>query len=173
LKQAVGATHGSVYERGMLTAGWQQQSSKQSLSNSNQREPMLRTYKGSCHCGAVRYEADIDLSAGTGKCNCSICRKSRAWGALIKPEAFRLVAGEDQLSDYQFGSKQGHRMFCKHCGLQPFSYGHVPEIGGDFVSVNVACLDDVPDQELAALSVRYSNGRDNDWMNPPVETGYL
>ena len=134
---------------------------------------MLKTYHGSCHCGAVTFEADLDLSAGTGRCNCSICTKRRAWGVNIKPDAFRLIQGDEALSDYQFGTFSGHHRFCSKCGCAPFGDGHVEAIGGDFVSIAVNCLDDVTPEELANAPVRYSNGRDNRWFEPPAITAYL
>ena len=134
---------------------------------------MKKTYHGSCHCGAVRFAAEIDLAAPSLRCNCSYCLKIRCWASLVPPTAFRLLAGAADLSEYRFGAGRERHYFCRHCGVRPFGRGHIEEIGGDYVSVKLACLDDVDPAELAEVPVRYFDGRADNWWNAPTETRHL
>lgn len=60
---------------------------------------MLKLYSGGCHCGAVRFEAQIDISAGTGKCNCTLCTKMRLWSVKVAAARFLCISGEAALTD--------------------------------------------------------------------------
>lgn len=136
---------------------------------------MNKTHHGSCHCGAVKYQATLDLAEGTGRCNCSWCTKARTWNAGVAPANFKLLAGEGELTDYgkEWPGGSVHHLFCKHCGVYVYGHGHIPEMGGDFVGIHVNTLDDASVDELMSGPLRYANGRDDDWMSPPADTRHL
>ena len=77
---------------------------------------MISTYHGSCHCGAVRFEADLDLSAGTGRCNCSICRRYGTLWSYYAPKDVRISAGQDETARYLWGKRHLEFHRCRHCG---------------------------------------------------------
>ncbi|RFA27336.1 aldehyde-activating protein [Alkalilimnicola ehrlichii] len=131
----------------------------------------MKIYHGSCHCGAVRFECGADLAAGTSRCNCSICSKTRFWKVIVGTDAFRLLSGGEALTEYHFGSRTVAHLFCSRCGVKPFGHGEID--GNRFYAINVACLDDVAPEQLAALPVNYEDGRHDRWDAPPAETGYL
>ncbi|AKT40460.1 GFA family protein [Chondromyces crocatus] len=120
-----------------------------------------RTHRGSCHCGNLTFEVDLDLSEGATRCNCSICTKLASLSAIVKPDAFRLVLGKERLSIYEWGAKVSRRYFCSRCGIHAFARGHLAELGGDYVGVNLNCLDDA---ELSRLETTYWDGRHNNWQ---------
>lgn len=122
---------------------------------------------GSCHCGAVRFEVQLDPEAGGSRCNCTICTKVAQTGAIAKPDALRLLAGEDSLSTYEWGGKTSRRFFCKHCGVHVFARGHLKELGGDYTSVNLNALDDL---DVSTLKTIYWDGRHNNWYAGPRPT---
>lgn len=132
---------------------------------------MLKTCTGSCHCGVVRFEADIDLSEPTYRCNCSICSRSRFWPAIVKPESFRLLSGEWELNQYLFNTRRNEHYFCKRCGVRPFGIGNTPD-GHRIYGVNLGCLENVAPEELAAAPIVYIDGK-HDQHSAPAITSYL
>jgi hypothetical protein len=117
-------------------------------------------HTGGCHCGAVRFEVELALGAGGAMCNCTVCTKIAQVGAIVPPSAFTLVSGEDSLSTYAWGGKISHRKFCKHCGIHGFAFGHLEVLGGDYVSINLNCLDDF---DRGAIAIGHWDGRHNNW----------
>jgi hypothetical protein len=122
------------------------------------------THPGSCHCGAVRFQVQLERPGGGSRCNCSICTKTSMTSAIVKPAAFKLLGGEDSLSWYEWGGKTARRFFCKHCGVQCFARGYLVEVGGDYVSINLNAIDDL---DVAELAMVYWDGRHDNWHAGP------
>ncbi len=133
---------------------------------------MLKTYTGSCHCGAVRFEADLDLTQNTYRCNCSICRRSRFWPAVAKADGFRLLAGAELLTEYRFNSQKNQHFFCQVCGVRSFGIGNDTPIG-KMVGVNLGCLEGVSEEELSKLPIIYVDGLHDRWAERPEFFAHL
>jgi hypothetical protein len=113
-----------------------------------------KTYTGGCHCGKVRYEVTTDLKAVLS-CNCSICSKTGSLLSFTPADQFKLLCGDDGLTDYQFNKKRIHHLFCKSCGIRSFAKGIGPD-GAEMRAVNVRCLDGV---DIGALTLTHFDGR--------------
>jgi hypothetical protein len=74
--------------------------------------------RGSCLCGAVRYEIDGALEA-IHHCHCSLCRKAHGAAfssyAAAPAASFRFTSGEDRVRRYR-SSEPVERAFCGECG---------------------------------------------------------
>jgi hypothetical protein len=133
---------------------------------------MLKTYTGSCHCGAVRFEADLDLTQSSYRCNCSICRRNRFWPAIATPEHFRLLAGRDQLTEYLFNTRKNQHFFCKICGVRPFGVGNDTPIGTMY-GVNIGCLEGINEEDLSKIPITYVDGMNDKWQQPPTFVSHI
>jgi len=127
---------------------------------------MLQSYRASCHCGRVVVQAELDLSQPSFRCNCSICRRNRFWPAVARPEGFRLLSGEADLTKYVFGSRKNHHFFCKHCGVRVFGVGNDTPIGTMY-GIHLGCLEDVTDEELSRIPITYVDGMHDRWDAMP------
>jgi hypothetical protein len=129
------------------------------------------TYRGSCHCGAVRFEADLDLAQPSFRCNCSICRRTRFWPAVARPEQFRLLAGESELTEYLFHTRKNQHFFCRHCGVRAFGVGNDTPVG-KMIGVNIGCLEGMSEEVLSRIPITRVDGM-HDRFDAPAFAAHL
>ena len=99
----------------------------------------LTLHQGGCHCGAVRFEVDLPPALEAEDCNCSICAMSGNIHVIVPGRRFRLLRGEEALTEYRFGSGQARHLFCRRCGVKSF---YIPRSNPDGYAVTWRCLDD-------------------------------
>jgi hypothetical protein len=96
------------------------------------------TYSGSCHCAAVQFEIVSDFEELT-TCDCSICRLKNAVMVKVHESDFKLLTGEEQLTEYQFHTNTARHFFCKVCGIYTF---HNKRMAPDSYGINIFCMQD-------------------------------
>jgi hypothetical protein len=112
-------------------------------------------YSGSCQCGKVRFDVDTEI-AQVISCNCSRCRRLGALLAAAPKSQFTLLAGKDDLSEFQFNKHLVHHYFCASCGIQPYAEGKGRD-GSDMVMVNVRCLESVDPDSFKVMKFDGAN----------------
>jgi hypothetical protein len=109
-------------------------------------------YTGSCHCGAVRYTVEVDLSQPVIACNCSMCGRSGTLLTFVPVDKFKLEQGSESLTDYLFNKENIHHLFCKVCGIKSFARGSDRK-GNELRAVNARCLAGVDPSKLTIKQV--------------------
>jgi hypothetical protein len=110
--------------------------------------------RGGCHCGAVRFEAEVPQAVEVLDCNCSICAATGSRHLIVPHEDFRLVSGEERLTGYRFGTGTANHLFCSVCGVKSF---YQPRSHPEAWSLNLNALDDA---SALAITVTAFDGRD-------------
>lgn len=102
----------------------------------------MMSYKGRCHCGAVRFTfSGPEIHRGL-RCNCSLCRRKGALMSdfVVAPEDIEIVAAPGALATYTFGSKVAKHHFCARCGVYPF---HQTLRKPGHYRVNLGCVEGI------------------------------
>ena len=112
----------------------------------------MTVWEGSCHCGAVQFRIEADIT-DVYRCDCSLCRMKNVPMTSVHEDQFTLVSGEDVLSEYRWNTGVARHFFCSKCGIYPF---HKKRAMPDHYGVNVNCLHGF---DLSTVGVRQAEGK--------------
>ena len=119
-------------------------------------------HTAACHCGTVRFRLRLaDGFATLRRCTCSYCRMRGAIAVSARLEDIEFLAGEDNLTLYQFNSRTAQHWFCKTCGIYTH---HQRRSDPRQFGINLACIDGVSPFDFAEVPVM-------DGVAHPADTG--
>ena len=96
------------------------------------------TLNGSCHCGAVKFTAELPKGlASARRCTCSICRMRGAVAVTGSIDGFKITQGADKIATYRFNTRVAEHHFCSDCGIYTH---HKRRSNSNELGINVACL---------------------------------
>ena len=112
-------------------------------------------HNGSCHCGKVKYEVENLNLQESITCNCSMCQRKGTVLSFVPAMSFKLLTDKKYLTDYQFGKKMIHHLFCSTCGVTSFAEGKSPD-GTAMIAINLRCIDNL---DLGTIFSKQIDGR--------------
>lgn len=91
---------------------------------------------------------------------------------MAKMDGFRLISGQEMLTEYLFNTKKNQHFFCKVCGVRPFGVGNETPMGKMY-GVNMGCLEGVSEEELSKIPITYVDGMNDRWQYAPEYFAHL
>ncbi|MBY4891360.1 GFA family protein [Rhodobacteraceae bacterium N5(2021)] len=126
---------------------------------------------GQCHCGAVRFTADLtDGLASARRCDCSLCTMRGAVAVSAALDGLTITQGADNLTLYQFNTRVAEHYFCKTCGIYTH---HRRRSNPNEYGVNLACLEGQSPWQLPEITVNDGQQHPNDGGPPNGVAGIL
>jgi hypothetical protein len=128
-------------------------------------------HAGQCHCGAVRFEAQLaDGFNSIRRCTCSYCRMRGAVTVSAQAGGIKLLQGEDVLTSYRFNTGTAQHFFCSRCGIYTH---HQRRSNPRQFGVNVACLEGLSPFDFPEVPVVDGVNHPSDTGQPPRMAGTL
>lgn len=113
---------------------------------------------GSCHCGAVTFEAASEPK-WLVSCNCSICWRLGALWVHAPPAVATVDAPANSTTVYIWGDRGIEFHSCSMCGCTT----HWASVSGERIAVNMRLADP---EAIKHIRIRHWDGADSwDWLD--------
>lgn len=131
----------------------------------------VETHEAACHCRTVRFRVRLTDGFDTiRRCTCSYCRMRGNIAVTAGLDGLAFIAGEANLTLYQFNTRTARHYFCRTCGIHTH---HQRRSDPRQLGINVACLEGVSPFDFPEVVVMDGVRHPSDTPEAPRRAGLL